>query len=421
MIININGAKNSSLPIISSCLLTKGIFHFSNVPKITDIYNLCNLIKQFNAIIQWQENQLIINTNNICFPKKLQYPENFRGSYYLIGSSAHMILKSFIYQTAKGCEIGERPINYHIDFINKFGYNVSFENNRLSVFHNIIVNKQEEIHFEIHKKSVGTTLNSIILSVKSNKVVYLTGYSKEPYIFDTIQFLIQMGANIEITDKTIKIVGQKFLKPRNYSIMYDPIETGTYITLAALLKYYKCSVDLLIGPIDFDTLGKYNIFLECIGILFNENKEKKKYYTIDIDTKHYKKKGMLNVKTGYYPDIYTDLQPMLVLLLSELEILSVLEETVWEDRFKYIAELNKMGHNITVNNNIVIIKKKKENQKIEKIKCYDLRADAALLIASLCSGNYHEDIIDFKFINRGYFNLNTNILNISNMINKNDK
>ena len=420
MIININGAKNSSLPIISSCLLTKGIFHFSNVPKIKDIYNLCNLLKQFNAIIQWQEKKLIINTNNICLEKKLQYPENFRGSYYLIGRRANMIFKKFDYQISKGCEIGKRPIDYHIDFITKFGYKLLFENNILSVFHTKLVNKQEEIHFEIHKKSVGTTLNSIILSVKSNKIVYLTGYSKEPYIFDTIQFLIQMGANIEITDKTIKIVGKQFLKPCNYSIMYDPIETGTYITLAALLKYYKFPIKLLIGPIEFDSLGKYKFFLEYIGILFNENKEKKKYYNIDIDNKNYKKKGILNVKTGYYPEIYTDLQPMLVLLLSELEILSVLEETVWEDRFKYIAELNKMGHNITVNNNIVIIKKKKEYQKIEKIKCYDLRADAALLIASLCSGSYHEDIIDFKFINRGYFKLNTNILNISNMINKND-
>ena len=399
-------------------MLTKGIFHFSNVPKIKDIYNLCNLLKQFNTIIQWQGKQLIINTNNICLPKKLQYPENFRASYYLIGSTAHMIFKSFIYQTSKGCEIGKRPINYHIDFITKFGYNVLFEDNILSVFHTKLVNKQEEIHFEIQNKSVGTTLNSIILSVKSNKVVHLTGYSKEPYIFDTIQFLIQMGANIEITDKTIKIVGKKFLKPCNYSIMYDPIETGTYITLAALLKYYKCSVDLLIGPIDFDSLGKYNIFLEYIGILFNENKEKKKYYTIDIDIQHYKKKDILNVTTGYFPDIYTDLQPMLVLLLSEFEILSMLKETVWEDRFKYITELNKIGHNITVNNNTVIIKKKKGYQKTKQLECYDLRADAALLIASLFSGSYHENIIDLKFINRGYFNLNTNILNIYNMINK---
>ena len=420
MIIKINGAKNSSLAILACCLLTKGEYKISNVPKIKDIYNLLDLIKQFNVNITWNKKDLTINTEELSLPKKMNYGENFRASYYLIGSTCNMITNNFIYEVSKGCEIGERPINYHIDFIEKMGYQVVKNKTQVSIYYNKNVEKCEEIYFKIKKKSVGCTINGIILSVKSNKIVYLEEYSKEPYIYDTINFLIKMGANIEITEKYIKIIGKKILNSCNYEIMYDPIETGTYIILAAILNYKKLYHNLIIGPIIKSNLGKFNILLKKIGFIFVPNKDKENYYTIIFNRSITNTFENLKIETGYYPEIYTDLQPLIVLLLSELEICSSLKENVWEDRYKYIKDLNRMGHLITKKNDILFIREKKEYVKINKLNCYDLRADAALLLASLFSNNYHETIIDFKFIDRGYFNLNTNIKNIYNMINKND-
>jgi len=420
MIINFNGAKNSALPILACCLLSKGKYKILNVPKIKDIYNLLDLIKQFNVNITWNKKELTINIEELSIPKKMDYVENFRASYYLIGSTCNMITNNFIYEVSKGCEIGERPINYHIDFIEKMGYRVVIKKTQVSIYYNKNVEECEEIYFKIKKKSVGCTINGIILSVKSNKIVYLEEYSKEPYIYDTINFLIKMGANIEITEKYIKIIGKKMLNSCNYEIMYDPIETGTYIILAAILNYKKLYHNLIIGPIIKSNLGKFNIFLKEVGFILVPNKYKENYYTISFNHNITNTIKNLKIETGYYPDIYTDLQPLIVLLLSELEICSNLKENVWEDRYKYIKGLNRMGHLITEENGILYIKKKKEYIKINKLNCYDLRADAALLMASLFAGSYHGHIIDFKFINRGYFNLNTNIKNIYNMINKND-
>ena len=421
MIININGAKNSSLSILSSCLLCKDEYKILNIPNIKDIHDLSDLMRQFNINIVRRKKTTIINTKELCLPKKLKYKNNFRGSYYLIGATSNMITDNFKYEISKGCEIGKRPINYHIDFLEKFGYKVISENKHISVIYTNNVNKKETLYFKIKKKSVGTTINSIILSVKSNKVVYLENYSKEPYIFDTVSFLVKMGAKIEITDIYIKIIGKQILNSCNYKIMYDPIEMGTYIIIAAILQYKNLYDNLIIGPLTFDKFGKFNNLLHKIGILCIKNNYKENYYTIgfnsnisDIDRQN------INIETGCYPEIYTDLQPLIVLLLSELNIISSIKENVWEDRFKYINELNKLGHNISTDKNTIYIKKKNQYNRLHHLNCCDLRGDASLLIASLFSNCYHKDIIDLKFINRGYFDLNKNIFNIYNTIKQND-
>ena len=281
MIININGAKNSSLPIIACTLLCKGKYTIKNVPEISDVSNMLELMKQFNITYKFKKNKLKINSKNFKLPEILKYNSNFRASYYLIGSTCNEIQNSFNYKYSKGCDIGKRPINYHIDFIKKLGFNVKTKKNNLEITTTQLVKNKNKLEYDC-KKSVGTTINCLILSVKSKKNTFLRNYSHEPYIFDTINFLKKMGASINVKDEYINIIGNENLNVCNYKIMYDPIETVTYMILSGLLNYKNIHKNVIVGPIILNNLGKLNFLLEKIGCILIPIKSKNKYYKITL-------------------------------------------------------------------------------------------------------------------------------------------
>jgi len=413
--INLNGAKNSALPIIAATILQKNIYYIRNIPLISDIKIQLNILKQFNVKINFiNKNSIIIDTTNLKIPKIIDYTENTRGCYYFIGSTAiYNIDLEFIIDI--GCKIDERNIDYHIKLLELLGKTVIINDNKLLVSG---TNNNNNITYTFPKPSIGATLNAIFMYSNSKSKIILNNYAKDPYIINTIEFLKKIGINIEFNPTSIIINGNdsKFINNTliDHSIIIDPIEALTYIIYAGINLPDNNISNYTIGPIDIFNLGKTYNLLKSIGIFLIESEIKNLYFIKRTELKSF------NIETGYFPDIYTDIQPMLTLIaLSLKDSISTIKETIWNNRFKYIDEINLFGYKIILKDDTIIINTNNqiidENYINKEFECTDLRGGMAIL---LLMRKFHikKDPLNKKYIDRGYYDYEHNI----NIILKND-
>lgn len=355
--VQISGSKNASLPILAGSILNKGITKLYNVPEIEDVKITLKILEYLNCKIKREKNKVIINSKNM---KSKPIPEELmrklRSSVILAGSLISRFSEAtFTYPG--GCDIGSRPIDLHLSSFKKLGIEVDEETG-------IIKCKTEEIKntiLHLDFPSVGATENIILASCLSNAEVIIENAAMEPEITDLCNFLIKMGAKITgVGTNIIKIVGVKSLKNISYNIMPDRIEAGTFLVATVMTKG-----NVKITNACADDLKPILYKLEECGAKLNIEKN-------SIEIKMSKRPNALEIKTMPYPGFPTDMQAIFGSMLSIAKGTSIITETIFENRFKYTGELNRMGAKISQKGNTIIIEGKKKLNK-SRVVATDLR------------------------------------------------
>ena len=400
--VSISGAKNAAVAILPAAALSDGICKIENVPHIRDIVLMCKILEDMGAIVKFIDNNTIEidprNMKSSSAPCDLM--RNMRASCYLLGVLLAKFSEANVYLPG-GCNFGLRPIDQHLKGFNALGADYKLENGMVKVKCEKLVGT----HVYLDVVSVGATVNIMLAAVKAEGLTVIENAAKEPHIVDLANFLNCMGADIfgAGTD-VIKIRGVKTLKGVNYSIIPDQIEAGTYMVMAA-----ATGGDVTIDNVIPKHLESITAKLQEIGVNVEEYSESVRVYC----DKPLKK---CNVKTMPHPGFPTDMQPQITALLTKAAGTSRINEAVWDNRFKYVEELQRMGANISVDGRVASVEGVKElNGAI--VKATDLRAGAALIIAGL-SANGTTTIEEINHIERGYENIVQKLLNLGADIKK---
>lgn len=387
--VTISGAKNAAVAILPATILAEGPCVIDNIPNISDVGITIKILSEMGASIRViNKNALEIDTRNITRPEvPHEKARHMRASYYFLGALLGRFHKSKV-SLPGGCDFGVRPIDQHIKCFRSLGAECAVEFGMVDLKAQRLTGAH--IYFDV--VTVGGTINAMLASVKAEGQTIIENAAKEPHIVDLANFLNSMGANImgAGTD-VIKIHGVSHLHGTNYSIIPDQIEAGTYMVAAAATRG-----DVLIKNIIPKHLESITSKLDKIGVTIHEYDESLRV----IGDRPFIK---TNVKTMPHPGFPTDMQPQISTLLCLAEGTSIVTEGVWDNRFKYVDELTRMGANISVDGRIAII------EGIRKftgapVKAIDLRAGAALVIAAL-SAEGTTEIEDVYHIERGYENI----------------
>lgn len=385
--VNINGAKNAAVAIIPATLLVNGICTLDNVPNINDVKISCNILEDLGAKITWNsEHSFTVDSSKITSTSApIDKTSKFRASYYLIGA----LLSRFHHAevgSPGGCKLGARPIDQHIKGFELLGANVNVSNGKISVKTDSL--KGTSIYLDT--VSVGATINIMLAAVLANGTTIIDNAAKEPHIVDVANFLNTMGADIRgAGTDTIKINGVKSLKKEGfYSVVPDQIETGTFMLAAVASKG-----DIVI----------HNCIPEHMASLSSKIIEMGAHIEEFDDSIHVwcdRRPSKANIKTLPYPGFPTDLQPQMGVTLSIANGTSIINENIWDSRFQYTAELNKMGANINAQGKTAVFEGV-EHLSGAPVYATDLRAGAALLIAGIIA-NGTTELYNLEHIDRGY-------------------
>ena len=397
--IKISGAKNSVVALIPAAILSDEEVTLYNVPNISDTNALIDIIELLNGKVEYQDETMMINTRNI---ENKVVPENLskklRASYYFMGALLAKFHYAEIYFPG-GCNIGSRPIDFHINGFKKLGAEVTIEGNKY-IFK---AEKLKGARIYLDFASVGATINIMLAAVKAEGTTYISNAAKEPEIVNIASLLNNMGAKITGAGTSeIKIEGVKRLGKGVIDVIPDRIEAGTYTIIGALL-----GKDLKIS----------GIIEEHIEALLSKLKEMGVNIKIDNNSLIINKPSeykAINVKTLVFPGFATDLgQPMSV-LLTQANGMSIFEETIYENRMGHIKYLQKMGANIRVNDRTAIIVGPTPLNG-EEVTATDLRAGAAMVIAGLIA-NGTTIVNEIDHILRGYENIVEKLRNVGAQI-----
>ena len=386
--VRISGPKNSSLPIIAATILNGGTTTLYNVPNIEDTRMMIKILKLIGAKIEKKKDKVVIDTskiNRFDIPEELMH--KMRSSVILAGS---LIGKYHIakFSYPGGCDIGARPIDLHLKSFEKLNINVKQN-------YGIIECQTEEIignKINLDFPSVGATENIILASVLANGITTITNAAREPEIVDLSKFLNKMGAKVKgAGTDTIKIEGVQKLKSIGYNIMPDRIEAGTFLCLAG-----ATNGNIVLENVNYMHLLPVINKLEEAGCKIKTEKNL-------IQIQGPKRLKAIDVKTLPYPGFPTDMQSIFASMLTTAKGTSIIVENIFENRYKYIQELNKMGAKITVEGKSAVIIGKRKIYGAE-VKATDLRGGAALVLAGLMAKGTTK-IDNIEYILRGYENL----------------
>lgn len=385
--VNISGAKNSAVAILPATLLIDGVCVINNVPNIVDIKLSCEILEGLGAKIKWiDRNSLEIDTRNITKTvAPIELTRKFRASYYLIGSMLGR-KKEIEVGLPGGCNLGPRPIDQHIKGFEALGANVEIVGGNVKAKTDKLIGTS--IYMDI--VSVGATMNVMLASVLAEGTTTIDNAAKEPHIVDLANFLNTMGADIRgAGTDVIKINGvEKLTGGKSYSVVPDQIEAGTFM-LAAVASKGDVTIHNCI-PEHLDCLTAK--ILEMGGNVEESNDS----IRVWMDQRPLK----ANIKTLPYPGFPTDLQPQIGVALSIADGTSIINESIWESRFQYTAELNKMGANITAQGKTAVFEGV-ESLSGAPVYASDLRAGAALIIAGIIA-NGTTELYNLDHIDRGY-------------------
>ena len=388
--VEISGAKNAAVAILPATLLINGICTINNIPNISDVQILCTILEKMGAKIKWNtKNELTIDTRNITTTQApLDLTSKFRASYYLIGAMLGRTGEIEVGMPG-GCNLGARPIDQHIKGFELLGANVEIGKGTISAKANCL--KGAHIYMDV--VSVGATINVMLASVLAKGTTTIDNAAKEPHIVDVANFLNTMGADIRgAGTDVIKINGvEKLHGNATYSVVPDQIEAGTFMLAAMASKG-----DLLIKNCITKHLEPLTAKILEIGGNVEDNGD-------SIRVWYSKRPNKATIKTLPYPGFPTDLQPQMGVVLSTANGTSIINESIWESRFQYTAELNKMGAKITAQGKSAVFEGVDELFGAP-VYSTDLRAGAALIVAGI-SANGVTEVYNLSHIDRGYENI----------------
>ena len=386
----ISGAKNAAVAIIPATLLINGICTIENLPDISDVKLYCEILESLGAVITWNNQHEItvdtrnINSNNVS----LETTRKFRASYYLLGALLGRC-KSAKVGIPGGCNLGARPIDQHIKSFEALGAVVDVSNGNITAKAKKL--KGTSIYMDV--VSVGATINAMLCAVLAEGTTVIDNAAKEPHIVDVANFLNTMGADIRgAGTDIIKVNGVKELKGNaSYSVVPDQIEAGTFMIAAVASKG-----DVIIK--NCITKHLESIIAKVVEVGGN----------VDANGDHLrvwysKRTHKATIKTLPYPGFPTDLQPQMGVLLSISDGTSIINESIWESRFQYTQELNKMGAKITAQGKSAVFEGVNE-LTAAPVYATDLRAGAALIIAGIVAKGKTE-VYNLSHIDRGYENI----------------
>ena len=384
--VEIGGAKNAALAILSAAIMTDETVLIDNLPDVNDINVLLEAISGIGASVQRVDRHTVrINGSGVgSMSIEYEYIKKIRASYYLLGALLGKYHKAEV-ALPGGCNIGSRPIDQHLKGFRALGADVEIE-------HGKIVAEAEKLrgtHLYFDVVSVGATINVMMAAAMAEGTTILENVAKEPHVVDVANFLNSMGANIKgAGTDVIKIRGVEKLHKSESSIIPDQIEAGTFMFAAAATKGDVTVLNVIPKHLEA-TIAK----LQEIGCEVEEFDD-----AVRVVAKRRLKST--HVKTLPYPGYPTDMQPQIGVTLALAQGTSIITESIFENRFKYLDELARMGANVKIEGNSATI------QGVEKlsgarVSAPDLRAGAALCIAGLATDGI-TIVDDIVYIQRGY-------------------
>ena len=385
--VTIGGAKNAALGILAAAIMADETVVIDNLPNVRDINVLLTAIESIGATVKHIGPHVVSINGSTINDMTIDYDSirKIRASYYLLGALLGKYKKAQV-ALPGGCEIGSRPIDLHLKGFRALGATVSIEHGMINTSADELVGN----HIFMDTVSVGATINIMLAACMAEGKTVIENAAKEPHIVDVANFLNSMGANIKGagTDK-IRMTGVTSLHASEYSIIPDQIEAGTFMVAAAATRG-----DVLIKNVIPKHLEAISVKLMEIGATVEEFDD-----AIRVTSDH--RLGHTQIKTLPYPGFPTDMQPQIATLLALSDGTSIVTESIFENRFKYVDELSRMGASIKVEGGNVAIIEGVEGFTGAAISAPDLRAGAALVVAALVAEGY-STVDCIHYIERGY-------------------
>ncbi len=384
--VNISGAKNAAVAILPATILAADKCVVENLPEISDVSTSITILREMGAQVRrLNRNTYEIDTRHLhssTVPDILA--RQMRASYYFLGSLLGRFGEATVSMPG-GCDLGPRPVDQHLKAFCAMGAQDSVEYGKI----HIKADKLQGAHIFFDTVTVGATMNAMLACVMAEGMTVLENVAKEPHIVDMANFLNTMGADVRgAGTDVIKIRGVKKMHGGTYSIIPDQIEAGTYMMAAAVT-----GGNVLIKNIIPKHLEPITAKLERAGVSVDEYDEAVRVAcTGDISP--------LNVKTMPHPGFPTDLQPLITVLMCKAKGTSIITEGIFENRFRYAEELQRMGANIQVDGRVAVVEGVSE-LKAAPTRASDLRAGAALVVAALAATGVSE-VEEIGHIERGY-------------------
>lgn len=387
--VRISGAKNAALAIIPAALLSDDACRIENVPNITDVRAMIRILRDMGADVRWMNRSvLLVDPRPLgTYVASDELAGQMRGSYYLMGAMLGRCHHAVVPMPG-GCNFGVRPIDLHLKGFSALGASYSLEGGMVNV-------SATELHgssIYLDVVSVGATINIMLAAVKADGMTVIENAAKEPHIVDLANFLNSMGADIRgAGTDVIKVYGVEHLHGVTYSIIPDQIEAGTYMVAGAATHG-----DVTVTNVIPKHLESIMAKLEEMGLEITEFDEA-------VRVRYAGKLNKCNIKTMPHPGFPTDMQPQITTLLSIANGTSIVNESVWDNRFRYVDELKRMGAQISVNGKLAVVEGV-DHLTAAPVKATDLRAGAAMIIAALAAQGTTE-ISQIRNIERGYENV----------------
>lgn len=384
--VTISGAKNAVVAILPAVILSDDVCRIENIPNITDVNTMAHILQDMGAGVRSvNSTTLEIDPRTVhTHVAPYELVRQMRASYYLLGALLGRYHHAVVGMPG-GCNFGVRPIDQHLKGFMALGATYTLDGGMVDVMADELVGN----HIYLDVVTVGATMNIILAAVKAKGLTVIENAAREPHVVDLANFLNSMGADIRgAGTDVIKIHGVEHLHGTTYSIIPDQIEAGTYMVAAA-----ATSGDVLIKNVIPKHLESITAKLEEMGVNVEE---------FD-DAVRVSRSGPLNkcnVKTMPHPGFPTDMQPQIAVLLSIAHGTSIITEGVWDNRFRYVEELRRMGAQISVDSRLAVIEGV-DHLVAAPVKAVDLRAGAAMVIAALCAQGTTQ-IEDIQYIERGY-------------------
>lgn len=384
--VEIGGAKNAALGILAASIMTDDVCVVENIPDVRDTNVMLQAIESIGGKVERLDRHTCKISGNGIVEQVLEedYMKKIRASYYFLGALLGKYKRAQV-SLPGGCNIGLRPIDQHIKGFKALGATIKIE-------HGTVVAEASELHgahIYMDVVSVGATINVMLAAVMASGQTIIENAAKEPHVVDVANFLNTMGANIKgAGTDVIRIKGVERLRGTNYAIIPDQIEAGTFMFAAAVTKG-----DVTVKNVIPKHLESISAKLIEIGCQVEESDDAVRVVAT-------KQLTHTHVKTLPYPGFPTDMQPQIAVALGLSKGTSIVTESIFENRFKYVDELTRMGASIKVEGNTAIIDGV-EQYMGASISAPDLRAGAALVIAALAADGF-TSVEDIVYIQRGY-------------------
>ena len=384
--VKVSGAKNASLALIPASILASGVSILKNTPILNDVYTMIKLLNHLGAEINFENEILEINTSNINeFTAPYEHVKKMRASVYVLGPLLARFGKAKV-SLPGGCAWGPRPVNLHLEAMKKLGAEIDLKNGYIIAKAKQL--KGAKINFDV--SSVGATGNAMMAAVLAEGTTLINNAAMEPEITQLAEYLMKMGADINgIGTNKIEIQGVRELKSAEITTIPDRIESGTLLIATAIT-----SGKIRLTNTTSEHLEAVLVKLEDCGcrIVREQNEISIDAQNIDLNS--------VCITTSIYPGFPTDMQAQWTALMSIVEGVSTVTDTIYFDRFKHVPELNRLGAQIELDRNTAVVTGVKK-LKGAKVMSTDLRASASLVLAGLAAEGKTE-VLRVYHLDRGY-------------------